>query len=251
MSAKRKIFLFHSVFFLILFLGFLLPKFYYYFILFFNLSYFFLVYKLKKLFIQRKNIVYFILPILFLNSLYLYLGLLIYSFWINLFLFLGINISYYYFKELRRLLKRGAGSNLGNFSIWTDVLGLLSVFFISSFTYALGHFIPFNDLILMLLLIFYLFFYFCQNILNINISNPRIVLFTLIFLFSIIPIIWSIFLLPFGYNILGLILSICYYSALSFMKFYLQNSLTNKKIKYNLIFIISIFIVIFLTINWK
>ncbi len=251
MSIKRKIFLFHFAFFLILFLGFLFPKFYYWIIFVFNLFYIFLVYKLKSFFIEKRKALYFVLPILFLNSFYLYLGLLVYSFWVNLFLILGIIISYYYFKELRRSLRRSSGFSSSNFFIWTDVLSLLSVFFISSFAYGLTHFLAVSDWFLMLIIVFYLFFSVWQNLLAVNISGKRNLFFTLIFLFAISPIIWSIFLLPFSYSILGLLLSLSYYSGLSFMKFYLQKSLSNKKIKYNLIFIISILIIIFLIIKWK
>lgn len=251
MLIKRKIILFHFLFFLILSSGFLWPNFYYWSFLLFNLLFFIYIYQLKNIIFKKGLFSYLILPWLFINGLVLYLGLLINKFLVISFLFLGIILSFYYFKELKRRLTRVSDFNVGNFSTWTDVLSLFSVFLITSFSYGLVYFLNISNWALIIIITLVLFFSIWQNILIIELNKNKSLFFAILFLLAILPLAWSFFLLPFNYNILGLLLMVCYYFGLTFIKSYLSKDLSNKKIKYNLIFIITLLIIIFLMIKWQ
>ena len=61
---------------------------------------------------------------------------------------------------------------------------------------------------------------------------------------------WSISFLPLNFNIIGLILAICYYMITGFIKYYLLDNLNKKIVKsYLLIGFGSIFILL-LTARW-
>ncbi len=248
---RKKIFFFHCLFFIILASGFIWPHLYYWSILVFNVIFLIFVLMFNKILLDKKRLSFFILPFLFINFLALYSSLLI-----NKWLILGIIISamffsYYYFVEFRLRLNRDFDFNLGNFSILSDVEGLLLVFLSTSFIYGLPYFLSFKNWILMIIIILVLFFTIWQNILIVNKQKQKTLESSFLFLLVLLPIVGSLFFLPFNFNILGLILTLCYYTGLSFIRFYLSETLTNKKIKYNLIFIIVLLLTIFLTVRWR
>jgi hypothetical protein len=251
LSFRRKIFLFHLAFFLVLLSGFVWPAMYYWSLLIFNLLYIVFILIFNKILLDKKRLIFFILPWLFVNSLSLYSSLLIVKWLIVLLLLIGLFISYYYFAEFRQRLNRDFNFNFGNFSVLSDIEGLLLVFLGSSFVYGLVYFLNVKNWVLLLAILIILFFTIRQNIFIVKKQAGETLLASLLFLTALLPIIGSLFFLPFNYNILGLILSLCYYFGLNFIRFYLTDSLTVKKIKYNLIFIIALLIVIFLTISWR
>lgn len=251
LSFRRKIFLFHLVFFLVLLSGFIWPTLYYWSLLVFNLLFIVFVLIFNKILLDKKRLIFFVLSWLFINSLSLYSSLLINKWLIALLLFTGLSISYYYFVEFRQRLNRDFNFNFGNFSILSDVKGLLLVFLGSSFIYGLVYFLNVKNWVLLSAILIILFFTIRQNIFIVKKQAGETLLASLLFLTALLPIVGSLFFLPFNYNILGLILSVCYYFGLNFIRFYLSDSLTVKKIKYNLIFIIALLIVIFLTISWR
>ncbi|HPT08725.1 MAG TPA: hypothetical protein PLE28_03485 [bacterium] len=248
---RKKIFLFHILFFLILLSGFIWPSVYYWSLLVFNLLFIVFVLIFNKILLDKKRLIFFVLPWLFINSLSLYSSLLINKILIIILLFLGLIISYYYFAEFRQRLNRDFNFNFGNFSILSDIEGLSLVFLGSSFIYGLVYFLSVKNWILLLTILTILFFTIRQNIFIIKKQVNETLLASFLFLLALIPIVGALFFLPFNFNILGLILSLCYYGGLNFVRFYLSDSLTNKKIKYNLIFIIASLIIVFLTISWR
>lgn len=251
MSAKRTILLFHFLFFVIIIIAFWQANLFYWGLLAFNLLFVFFNFRLIKSLKGNKKFFYFVLPWIFLNGLFFYSSLLVSKFLVALFLFLGVASSFYYFKGLRKHLSRDTSVATNNFAIWADTLGLLSVFLISSFVYGLNYFLNVSDWVLLTLISLILFLSAWQNIFIILNNHKKSWDLSLFFLLAISPIAGSLFLLPFSFNVSGMIVTVIYYFALSFLKFSLTGNLTNKKIKYNLIFIIGLLVVIFLTIKWR
>jgi len=251
MSVKRKIFLFHCFFCLIFLVGFFVPKTYYWSILGFNVFFLLFVFYLRNINFGLRKYVYFVLPGLFLNSLFLYLSLLVGRFYLLLFLLSGVALSYYYFKELRKKLVRDADLSAGSFLGLADTIALLAVFFTASFSYALTYFLNVSNYVLILIILFVLFSAIWQSILFLGTKLRPSLLFTVLFVVALLPITWVLFFLPFSYNILGLIVAICYYFGLSFIRFHLSNSLSIKKIKYNLAFMLMSLLVLLAMIRWR
>ncbi len=251
MSVKKLVALFHLFFLLVSFLAFFEPKLFYWCVLFFNLIFLLFNNRLGRLINYKKNIFYLILPWIFLNSLLFYSSLLVNKFLIIIFLTLGVLLSFYYFVGLKKHLSRRSSHSSGNFFVWTDVLGLLLVFLVSSFIYGLNYFLSVSGLFSNLVIILVLLLSVWQNISVIVRDYRSIIFLSSIFLLGIIPLIIALSFLPFNFNVLGLILSVSYYSALSFLRFYLTKSLTVKKIKFNLLFIFALLLLIFLTVKWR
>ena len=251
MSVKRKFFLFHCFFCLIFLVGFFVPQTYYWSILGFNVFFLLFVFYLRNINSVLRKYIYFILPGLFLNSLFLYLSLLTNKFFLVVFLLFGVSLSYYYFKELRRKLIRDADFSVGSFLGWADTVALWLVFLASSFSYALTYFLKISNYLLIIIILSVLFVSIWQSLLFIGTKLKTSLLYTILFAIALIPIAWSLFFLPFGYNVLGLILTICYYFGLSFIRFYLMDNLSLKKIKYNLIFMILSLAVLLTVVKWR
>lgn len=251
MSIKKITLFFHFLFILVFLVAFYLPGSYYWCLLAFNLIFLFYGYKLKTVINSQGRFSYFVLPWVFINSLFFYSSLLASKLIVILFLFLGLLLSYYYFKGWSRYLLRNSAISTDGFSTWTDVLSLLSVFLVSSFAYGLNYFLNIASWVSLLIIVLVLLLAIWQNIFIINKNYQESLFLSFLFLLSISPIAGALSFFPFNFNFLGLILAITYYFSLSFMRFSLLNSLTNKKIKYNLIFIIALFLVLFSTIKWR
>jgi hypothetical protein len=250
MKTRKKILLFHLIFFLILLPAFLWPQFYYWSFFTFALFFIFFVYKLKIMSGNKGRYPYLILPFIFLSSLFFYSSLLMSNLSVLVFLFIGLVFSFYYFREMRKNLSREFILKKNKFFIWLDILALLSVFFSSSFIYSLDYFINIDNYLALIIILIILFFSIWQNISVYSIDKKKIFLFSFLFLLSISPIVWILFSFPFNYNFLGLLLLLCYYVGQKMVGLYLLNDLSNKKIRNNLIFIISFLIFIFLILKW-
>lgn len=251
MSTRRITLFFHFLFFIIFLVVFWFPGSYYWCLLAFNLCFWFYGYQLRTSTKQSNRLFYFVLPWLFMNAMFFYSGLMVNKLVIVLFVFLGLLLSYYYFRGLRHYLSRENFMTTSSFSVWTDVLSLLLVFLASSFSYGLNYFLNVADWALLLIIVLVLFLAIWQNIFIIINDYRRSLFLSSLFLLAISPVAGALFFLPFNFNVQGIILAITYYFSLSFMRFSLLNNLTNKKIKYNLIFIIALFLVLFLTIKWR
>ena len=250
---RKKIFFFHCLFLIVLLSGFVWPNLYYWSLLVFNVIFVIFILMFNSILLDKKRLSFFVLPFLFINFLSFYSSLLINKWLIFGIVLLAMFFSYYYFVEFRLRLNRDFDFNLGNFSVLSDVEGLLLVFLGTSFIYSLPYFLNFKNWILMIIIMLVLFFAIWQNILIVNKQKQKqeTLKSSFLFLLVLLPIVGSLFFLPFNFNILGLILTLCYYTGLSFIRFHLSETLTNKKIKYNLIFIIVLLLTIFLTVRWR
>ncbi|MFA5644273.1 MAG: hypothetical protein WC928_01965 [Patescibacteria group bacterium] len=251
MTIKRKIFLFHFFSFFILISGFIWPYFFYWSFLLFSLFFVFFAYSLVYKLFSKKYYLYFVLAWSFLGGLFFYSSLLTIKFFVGVLLLLGILLSYYYFLELKRRWARGGDFSLGLFHVWVDFISLGSFFLISSFSYSLVYFLSIKNWPLFLLIVGALILTVGSNLFLLKTNKQRIFYFSAIILLTLSPLIFILFFLPFNYNVLGILITIIYYFALMFVKFYLNNSLTNKKIKYNLIFILMLLAILFLLVKWR
>ena len=231
---RKKIFAFHCLFFLILLSGFIWSGVYYWSVLAFNIVFFIFILIFNKILLDKKRLSFFILPFIFLNALSFYCSLLI-----NKWLIVGMIssvmiISYYYFVEFRLRLNRDFDFNLGGFLMLSDIEGLLSVFLGTSFIYGLPYFLNVKNWMLVIMITVILLFSVWQNILIVNKQKKKreTIKSSSLLLLILLPLAGSLFFLPFNFNILGLILTLCYYSGLSFVRFHLSETLTDKKIKY-------------------
>jgi hypothetical protein len=250
MRTKRKLLLFHLLFLAIFFAGFFYSANYFLALIIFNLVFVFYLRSFRRRYLKKGVFGLFVLSWLFLNSLYLYLSLIVSFSYAILLLSLGVLISYYYFMSLNSRIRRFPDFSSRDFFSWVDGFSVLSVFLASSFIYGLIYFFNFNYWSLLFFLMMILFFFSWQNISTVIPKIYRSVYFSLLFLLAITPLAWSLFFLPFNFNVLGIIISICYYFGVSFIKLYFSQSLTNKKIKYNLIFIIVLLSLILMTTKW-
>jgi len=127
----------------------------------------------------------------------------------------------------------------------------LTVFLSSSFVYSLPYFMKIESWLLVLILSIIVFISFFQNIAVEKMPIKIDLFFSFLFLFSMVPLLWALLLMPFNYNILGLLASLFYYSALNFVVFYLKKDLTVKKVRYNLLFTFLLLLIILLGARWK
>jgi hypothetical protein len=250
MKIKKRVLFFHFLFFLILSSAFLWPQFYYLFFLLFFLLFAFFAYNLRDIGSSQGAYFYFILAFIFLSSLFFYSSLLLSSLSALAFLLLGLIFSFYYFKELRNNLSRESSLKKKKTFIWVDTLRVLSVFLLSSFAYSLNYFINIENYLILTIIIFVLFFSAWQSFSVHSLDRKRVLLFSFVLLLSLLPVAWTLFSLPFNYNFLGLLLLLCYYIAQKLMSLYLSASLSARNLKYNLIFIISLLVFVFLITDW-
>lgn len=249
--SRKKIYLFHLLFFFIIVSAFIWSKSFYYFLIAFNVLFLFYSLSFKKIISKIKDYWFFVLPGLFLNSLLLYSSLLVSKFYIILFIVIGLFISCHYFLELEKRLLRKNSLKSNGVSTWSDILGLLFIFLTASFFYGLTYFLNIDNWILFLAISATLLVSSWQNIFLVKENIKITIFFGSLFLFSVLPLVWVLFFLPLNFNILGLLLSLCYYLGLSLIRFYLGQGLTVKKIKYNLIFIILLLIITLLLVKWR
>ncbi|PKM91709.1 hypothetical protein CVU82_00685 [Candidatus Falkowbacteria bacterium HGW-Falkowbacteria-1] len=250
MKIKRLFIVCHLLIFLLFSVAVVKPTFFYWVLLSSNLILVFISYRIIALRSDKSFLRYLILPVFFINSCFFYSSLLVSKLFIFLILFSAVLLLYYYYKSALKyyFIESDRKKNL---PFWSNLFGFLTVFLGSSFIYGLSYFIKINNLILTLLLLVILFLSFFQNIFIERYSGRANLFFSFLFLFSLAPLSWSIFLLPFNYNVSGLIISLIYYSALSFVIFYFKKELTVKKIKYNLLFVGFVLLVTLISVKWR
>lgn len=250
MRIKKFFLVSHVSLFFILMLSMLQPSWLYWLLIFININMAIISLKLSK--VRSKDIFlkYLLIPIIMLNSVYLYTGLLVSNWLIFAFLSLAVILSYYYYRSAIKYYRIETDKKK-NLPMWSSVFSLLSVFFAGAFLYGLPYFTNINTLFLILVLALVIFICSFQNLVVESDSYHLSFLFSVLLLFSIIPVIWSMTLLPFNYNVLSLIVSLLYYIGLNFIIFYLTKNLSIKKIRYNLLFLVVSLILIFVSVNWE
>lgn len=159
------------------------------------------------------------------------------------FLYLYLRYSYYYLLyppayEVFSL------ENISSYVNW------LTFFFLAAALYGLASFLnlPIAWLVLIMISATVLLVYqiIWVNKIELRLGLPYILISCLI----LVELFWSIFFLPFNYNIAGLSLAICYYVIVGLVKNHLFNKLDVVKIKvYLLLGLISLGLILF-TARW-
>lgn len=193
-----------------------------------------------------------ILPVIFSNSLAVYSVLLPKTNWVLLqfLVFLNIVFLFFYFRAIYYyLILPSAEKRIGleNISLYGNFLSLL---FVSSAIYGFQSFLntPIWILILAFLVLSGLLIYqiFWSN----KIAIQKGFVYILICCFVLTELAWSIFYLPFNFNIAGFILAIDCYILIGLVRAYLQNRLNNRTIKLYLgLGLFSILVILF-TARW-
>ncbi len=249
---KIKKFFVITHFFLLLFfiLAVFKPTFFYWSLLPVNLILFFISYRIISLRLDKSFIKYLILPILFINASFFYGSLLAGKFLFILFLLLAVFLLFFSYRSAVKyyFIESDRKKNL---PLWSNLFGFLTVFLSSSFVYSLPYFMKIESWLLVLILSIIVFISFFQNIAVEKMPIKIDLFFSFLFLFSMVPLLWALLLMPFNYNILGLLASLFYYSALNFVVFYLKKDLTVKKVRYNLLFTFLLLLIILLGARWK
>jgi hypothetical protein len=157
---------------------------------------------------------------------------------------------FWYFRYL--IISRGEYSP-DVFSLRSNLYSLLSyltVFFYSAVFFRLPFFVKLS---IWQLLLAYLFgvAIAVYSIFDIDLKNfKKSSFYTLLSIFVLAEIAWSLSFLPLHYNLLGLILSIGYYSLIGVSRQYLVSSLAKKSLRYYLFISLLSILSILLTSKW-
>lgn len=250
MKIKKFFIVTHFLLFLIFSLATVKTGIFYWSLLAANLVLFFVSYKIISLRLHKDFLRYLVLPILFINSCFLYSSLLINRFLVFVFLLSSVLLLFYYYRSAVKyyFIESDRKKNL---PFWSNLFGFLTVFFAGSFIYGLPYFIKINSWFMVLALSLVLFVSFFQNVSVEKSSLKNNLFFSTLFLFSVVPLLWSLLFLPFNYNVSALIVSLLYYSSLTLSVAYCKKDLTLKKIRYNLIFVFIMLLLVSLSAKWK
>lgn len=250
MRIKKILVAIHFLIFLVVFLGIIKSSLFYFSLLFLNLILFFLSYKIIILRGKINFSQYLILPIFFINSVFFYSSLLSSRLLSLGLLLISVLFLFYYYKSSIKYYFAESDKKK-NLPLWSNLFAFLTIFFGSAFVYSLPYFIRVDNWLLIICLNLILFLAFFQSMYIEKFPIKTIVFFSVLFLFCLNPLFWSLFLLPFDFNVLAFIISLVYYLSLSFVVFYLKKELSFKKIKYNIGFFIFILLLVFLGISWR
>jgi len=247
MLDKKKIMIFTVLFstlmieFIVIYPNFLYPG-----IALVNILFFLVFHKFSKDVIFNKNsLVFLISPILFTDSLIIFLSIASNTFFIQFLIFINFLFIYYYTKQYYRMdVLKIENIKWVSFSSY---ISFLIIFFLSSSVYGLNSLLSFPVWSLIFFIIGTTFLVTYQSFFFNSIKKEYFITFILIICFILTEIAWVLFFLPFNYYVLGLILAICYYVIIGVTKLFLKDSVNKKKIKFFLIFGISSILLIILT----
>ncbi len=250
MRIKKFLLLAHLFLLFFLMIAAFRPSIFYWVLLIANIILFFISYRIVKLKPGSGFLKYLILPILFVNACFFYGSLLASKFLFILILFFSVLLLFYYYRSAIKycFIESDRRKNL---PFWSNLFGFLTVFLSSSFLYGLPYFINISVWLILSILLIVLFVPFFHNLSVEKKTIQTDLFFSFFFLFSIFPLLWALLLMPFNYNVLGLLVSLFYYSSLNFTVFYLNKELTVKKLRYNLIFISLFLLLVLLSAKWK
>lgn len=185
-----------------------------------------------------------IFPILFSSSLAAYSLLVVDHPLIHFLFILNLVFNYFYLKNIYRGEKNFFLENVSSYG------NLLTIFFSFAVIYGLESFLGLPIWILILcsaavvILVIYQIFWANKN----QAENSLAYVFLAGLLIT--EIAWAVYFLPFNYNTLGLIIAICYYLIIGFIKLSLAEKMIARNIKLYLIAGIVFLILILLTAKW-
>jgi hypothetical protein len=185
-----------------------------------------------------------IFPLLFSGSLAAYSLLIVNHLAVHFLFALNAFFIYYYLKNIYRGEQKDFLENISSFG------NLLTVFFSFSVIYGLESFLG-SPIWLLIVCSAALIMIIIYQILWANAVKAENVL-AYVFLSGLLltEIAWAVYFLPFNYNTLGLLVTICYYLLVGFIKLSSGEKLTNRNIKLYLVSGCASLLLILLSAKW-
>ena len=191
-----------------------------------------------------------ILPLGFLSSILVYSSLAVNRFFVQFLFLAGAGFIYFYLRYLYYYLVRPefcSGDTLKNFS---SLGNFFIIFFSAAAIYGLQSFLNLPVWLLMIVMLIITLLVVYQVMWASKISLKPAFPYILISGVVLLEIGWSISFLPLNYNIVGLVLAICYYILISLSLSYLGDVLNKKTIKQYLLFGFLSILIVLLSARW-
>jgi hypothetical protein len=198
----------------------------------------------QKKILSREFWNYSIFPVLFSSLLAAYSLLVVNTFVVQFLFLLNLVFSYYYLNNIYRSSKPDFLENISAYG------NLLVIFFLFAGIYGFESFLgwPIWLLILAAAAIVSLVIY--QVMWSNNIKTVNIFAYVFLTALLLVEISWAVYFLPFSYNTLGLIVAICYYLLIGFIKLSLAEKLTPRSSRMYLVAGFVFLTLILLTTKW-
>ena len=185
-----------------------------------------------------------ILPILFTSSLAIYSLLIVNHVLIHILFAINFLFGYFYLKNIYRGEKTDFLENISSYG------NLLTVFFTFSVIYGLESFLGWPIWILILCSAAVILLIVYQVLWTNRVKGEGILGYIFLSGLLMAQLSWAIYFLPFNFNTLGLIATICYYLLIGFIKLSLADKLTKRSLKLYLASGIIFLLLILLTTKW-
>ncbi|HTX86696.1 MAG TPA: hypothetical protein VMC41_01345 [Candidatus Nanoarchaeia archaeon] len=185
-----------------------------------------------------------IFPVLFSTALAAYSLFVVNQLITQILFAVSLCFNYLYLKNIYRGERHEFLESISSFG------NLLTMFFSFSVIYGMASFLGWPIWILSLgstgaaLLVIYQIFW------AIRIRNANTLAFIMLIGLLLTQLVWAIYFLPFNFNALGLIATVCYYLIIGLVKLSLAEKLTSRSLKFYLALGILFFALIFLTAKW-
>jgi hypothetical protein len=213
----------------------------------------FIVLATKELAVKNRRLdwpLFFYFPLIFFASSSLY-GTLIPSFyWLQALLLLNAGFIFIYFKNLYYLFRYEAPIRIDQLDVFLMAGSVLTIFFLASTAYGLPIFLGWSFwplLVTFSLAAFPLFFQpFILGSLKLKINWP----FFLVVILALAQLAWVIYLLPFVFNVLGLLVAIIFYILFLTLRLFIRGNLSGRILRFPLILSSIIVVILLLTTHW-
>ena len=189
-------------------------------------------------------------PLIFFAASSLYGTLIPNMYWVQTILLLNASFCHIYFKNLYYYFRYEAPDRIDLLDTFLMAGSVLSVFFAAAAAYGLPVFLGWSFWPLLgafALLIFPLFFQtFILGSLNLKINWP----FFLTAILLLTQAVGVIYLFPFDFNILGLLVAIIFYILFLILRLFIRGRFSGQILRFPLISSLIIIIILLLTTRW-
>jgi Protein of unknown function (DUF5656) len=185
-----------------------------------------------------------IFPVLFSSSLAVYSLLVVNHAIIQLLFVLNLYFTYVYLKNIYRGEQKDFLENISSYG------NLLTVFFSFAVIYGMESFIGLPIWILIIVSAAVIMLVVYQILWAGKQQTPNILAYVFLTGLLLAQLSWAIYFLPFNYNALGLIATICYYLLIGFIKLALAEKLTSRSVKLYLASGFIFLLIIILSAKW-
>ncbi|HNX10832.1 MAG TPA: hypothetical protein PKI61_01705 [bacterium] len=194
---------------------------------------------------------YFLLPLVFLNSILAYSILVpqnefLGGLFTQLLFIIILWFNALYAQSLKKLWM-GMGDSYSNLSA---LFSFLSLFFALAALYGLQLFLNLSYWVIIIIMAALVLLLAKQNF-GFGPEKKQYWPFIILIVFIMVQLAWALYFLPFDYDSLGLILALLYYLLINIVKFYLERTLSAKTLKALLLFGGIIMVLLILTVRWR